>query len=152
MSDGHLLRFLLVEDNADHAHLVQRSFQQARVANTLDHVWDGEQAIQYLKQTPPFDKITRPDILLLDLNLPKISGLEVLATIKQDNTLRNIPVVVLTTSDTDRDRSAAYSAGANSFLTKPVDFDVFCKMVADLNLYWGVWNQPPTDIPQRRAG
>jgi CheY-like chemotaxis protein len=144
LTDGtHAVRFLLVEDDADHADLIRRSFNQNNVANTIDHVSDGEAAMAFLRQESPYESAQRPDVILLDLRLPKLDGHEVLRRIKADEHLRTIPVVVLTTSQAEIDRAHAYSSHANSYLVKPVDFDQFHKLVVDLQMYWAVWNQPP---------
>jgi CheY-like chemotaxis protein len=143
--EGRLFHFLLVEDDDDHAAIVLRTLQRNRVSNTVDRVADGEQALHYLRQQPPYVGRPRPDVILLDLKLPKLDGHEVLAAIKAEPALRSIPTVVLTTSDAEIDRLRAYSNHANSYLVKPVDFQRFRQMVEDLNLYWGVWNQPPAD-------
>ncbi len=120
---------------------------QNRVANTVDRVADGEQALAYLRREGSFREAPRPDIILLDLKLPGIDGHEVLAVLKKDPSLCCIPVVVLTTSAAEADRARAYYNHANSYLTKPVDFEKFNQMVQDLKLYWCVWNQPPVVPP-----
>lgn len=135
--------FLLVEDDDDHAFLVERAMTGNRIANTLARVPDGVEAIRYLRRETPYDEDPVPDVILLDLNLPKMNGHEVLDEIKSDPALKQIPVVVLTTSIAQDDRNRAYDARANSYLTKPVDFDQFHNMVQDLMLYWAVWNQSP---------
>lgn len=136
-----LIRFLLVEDDDDHAELVQMALANNRVANEVERVKDGAEAMDYLRQSGDFAGKPRPDIVLLDLKLPKIDGHEVLQQLKVDESLRNIPVVVLTTSQAEADKAKAYYNHANSYLTKPVDFDRFQQMVSDLKLYWGMWNQ-----------
>jgi CheY-like chemotaxis protein len=138
-----LVSFLLVEDDEDHAELVIRSLDNHRIGNKIHHVRDGAQALEYLFLDPAKRSDPLPDIILLDLKLPKIDGHEVLKRIKSDPQLRVIPVVVLTTSDAESDRARAYEEHANSYLVKPLDFENFRKMTEDLNLYWGVWNQPP---------
>jgi len=138
-----LVTFLLVEDDDIHAHLVTRSMENARVANEVIRVSDGAEAISFLRREGRFAGQPRPDIILLDLKLPKVDGHEVLAAIKEDETLRMIPVVVMTTSDTESDREQAYQHHANSYVVKPVDFEKFRKLVDDLSLYWGVWNESP---------
>lgn len=137
------LHFLLVEDDEDHAHLVQMALAENRVANTVDHVTDGAEALSYVRKQPPYEDRARPDVILLDLKLPKIDGHEVLTRIKEDEQLRTIPVVVLTSSEAETDRAKAYFSHANSYLTKPLDFDRFHQMIQDLKYYWSVWNQPP---------
>jgi CheY-like chemotaxis protein len=137
----NLVHFLLVEDDDSHAELVRRNLAKERVENSLDRVVDGEQAMRYLRQEAPFEQAARPDVILLDLKLPKVDGHEVLRTIKSDPDLRPIPVVVLTTSDAEADREQAYALNANSYLVKPIDFEQFRRIVKDLSLYWGVWNR-----------
>lgn len=137
-----LVRFLLVEDDDSHAELVERNLRRERIENTLDRVCDGDAAIKYLRHEPPYEDSPRPDVILLDLKLPKIDGHEVLKIIKGDEKLRSIPVVVLTTSDTEADREKAYEYNANSYLVKPIDFEQFRRIVKELSLYWGVWNRP----------
>ncbi len=144
--DYKLLNFLLVEDDDDHAHLVLRSLSASRVANRIDRVADGFEALSYLRQEGEFADCPRPDVILLDLKLPKVDGHDVLKAVKHDPHLSTIPVVVLTTSDAEADRLRAYELRANSYLVKPVDFDRFHKLVNDLGLYWGVWNRPARDV------
>jgi len=137
-----LLRFLLAEDDEDHAALVLRTLQRSRVGNVVDHVRDGIEALDYLYGRDPYAGRPRPDVLLLDLNMPRLDGHEVLVKVKQDPDLCAIPTVILTTSDAERDRVRAYRSHANSYLVKPVDFAQFSQMVDELNFYWGVWNRP----------
>jgi CheY-like chemotaxis protein len=140
------MTILLVEDNPDHAELTKRCFEDHQIANKINHVIDGEQALDYLYQRGPFSDPTdcpRPDLILLDLRLPKIDGLGVLQEVKSCNSLQNIPVVVLTSSDGDPDLQQAYDSGANSYLVKPVDFDNFCKLVDEMGRYWLRWNNQP---------
>lgn len=143
--EPQLIRFLLIEDDDSHAVITMRSLQQNRVGNHIDRVVDGEQALAYLRRQGPYVDQPRPDVILLDLKLPKLDGHEVLSVIKQDPDLRLIPVVVLTTSDAEIDRLKAYEHHANSYMVKPVDFDRFRKLVQELSLYWGVWNRPAQD-------
>ncbi len=138
-----LLNFLLVEDDDDHAHLVQRNLNTSRVVNSVERVADGVEALRYLRGEGGYANHPRPDVILLDLNMPKMNGHEILSAIKSDVNLRSIPVVVLTTSDAESDRAKAYEHHANSYVVKPLDFGEFRKMVHDLGLYWGIWNRPP---------
>lgn len=140
-----LIRFLLVEDDENHATLVKRSLKKERIENHVDHVLDGEEALKFLRKEGEYKDSYTPDIVLLDLKLPKVDGHEVLREIKQDKELQKIPVVVLTTSRAEADRLKAYELKANSYLVKPIDFTKFKEMVSDLSLYWGVWNIPPKD-------
>ena len=141
---GEPLNILLVEDNPDHAELVVRSFKNHRVANIMHHVVDGEAALDYLFHRGAYESASpRPNLILLDLRLPKIDGLAVLKEIKEAEDLRCIPVVILTTSEAESDVAQAYDYHANSYLTKPVDFDNFTEMMNDLGFYWLAWNKRP---------
>jgi CheY-like chemotaxis protein len=140
---AHVVHFLLVEDDQDHAELVRRGLESSRVVNDLTHVTDGEEAIRLLRLLPPYEKTRRPDVVLLDIKLPRMNGLEVLELIKSDETLSSIPVVMLTTSEAETDRARAYARSANSYLVKPLHFEQFHQMIQDLQMYWAVWNQPP---------
>ncbi|MBI1191489.1 MAG: response regulator [Tepidisphaera sp.] len=137
------VHFLLVEDDEDHADLVARAMREHRVGNTMSRVADGEAALDYLYQRGGHAKASRPDVVLLDLNLPKLGGQEVLSTLKSDPELSAIPVVVLTTSEADADRVKAYASRANSYVVKPLDFQQFHDMVRQLGMYWSIWNRPP---------
>jgi CheY-like chemotaxis protein len=143
---GEPFVILLVEDNPDHAELVMRSFESHRVANTISHVADGRQALDYLFREGEFTdaaKSPRPHIVLLDLRLPKVDGLEVLGAMKESDDLRRIPVVVLTTSESERDVAQAYHHHANSYLVKPLDFAKFTELMDTLGFYWLGWNVCP---------
>jgi len=136
---------LLIEDNPDHAELVLRSFRDHQLSVNIKHATDGEMALDYLLRQGQFsDAATspRPLVILLDLRLPKVDGLDVLKVIKADNELRRIPVIVLTTSEAEIDLVRAYDSYANSYLVKPVDFDKFIKLMNQLGIYWLDWNHP----------
>ena len=144
--DGEPLSILLVEDNPDHAELVMRGFEDNRVANTIYHVSDGEAALDFLLHRGLYsdeENAPSPHLILLDLRLPKVDGLEVLKEIKTNEKLHSIPVVVLTTSEAERDVARAYEYHANSYLVKPVDFDKFTKLMRDMGFYWLGWNHHP---------
>jgi CheY-like chemotaxis protein len=141
--NGNPLIILLVEDNPAHAELVMRALESNRVDNQIYHVIDGEQALDYLHHRGDFAQpgtSPRPQLVLLDLRLPRIDGLEVLKHIKTTEELRSIPTVVLTTSEAERDITKAYDGYANSYLVKPVDFDKFKSLMSDLGFYWLAWN------------
>ena len=143
---GEAVQVLLVEDEPAHAELVIRSFQNIGVANRINHVMDGEAALDYLFRRGEYadpEKSPTPNLILLDLRLPKVDGLEVLRATKADEVLRRIPVVVLTTSDAESDVARAYENHANSYLVKPVDFKAFGKLMTDLGFYWLAWNRHP---------
>lgn len=134
-------RFLLVEDNNAHAKLVMLHLADAQSNVVVDRVSDGSEALDYLRRQGHFADRERPDVVLLDLRLPRVDGHEVLRQVKSDEELKVIPVVVLTTSTAESDKQAAYSNHANSYITKPLDFDQFQQMIQSLRLYWASWNQ-----------
>jgi CheY-like chemotaxis protein len=141
--EGELLVILLVEDNPDHTELVMRSFENHRVANKIHHVPDGQAALAYLFRRGDYTdprRSPRPHVILLDLRLPKVDGVEVLKQIKDSKDLRRIPVVILTSSDAEEDLAGAYENHANSYLVKPLDFDKFTHLMNDLGFYWLAWN------------
>lgn len=143
---GESIRILLVEDNEAHAEMILRSFEDNRIANKIIHVDDGEKALDYLFGRGDYagdSKEPLPDLILLDLRLPKVDGLQVLDEVKSSKDLKSIPVVILTTSAADLDVAKAYKRHANSFLIKPVDFASFTKMMDDLGYYWLVANHKP---------
>lgn len=142
MSTPPSRRALLVEDDDDHAHLVGLCLKETRVFDSIERVADGEQALAYLRREGPYADNPAPDVVLLELKLPKIDGHDVLQAIKSDERLKSIPVVVLTTSDAQADRVRAYRNHANSYLVKPLDFDRFTRLIHDLAYYWAVWNRP----------
>jgi CheY-like chemotaxis protein len=139
-------KFLLVEDDDDHAELVLRNLRRQCGPDSVDRVADGVEAMEYLRQEGEHAGRPRPDVILLDLNMPRMGGHEVLARVKADPRLCTIPVVVFTTSENAIDVSRAYERHVNSYLVKPADFAQFQKMAGDLGLYWGVWNRPLGNI------
>ena len=146
ITKGEPLIILLVEDNPDHTELIMRRFEHHRVANKIYHVADGEAAQDYLFQRGTYDdphKSPQPHVVLLDLRLPKVDGLEILKEIKTSDQLKKIPVVILTTSEAEKDVAKAYQHRANSYLVKPVDFDKFGQLMDDLGFYWLGWNHYP---------
>ncbi len=137
---------LLVEDNPDDVDLTLRAFRKSHVANQVVVARDGEEALQYLFCEGPWadrDAEDAPQVVLLDLKLPKVDGLEVLRRLRADARTRRLPVVVLTSSNEDRDVVSSYDLGANSFVRKPVDFAEFLQAATQLGLYWLVLNSPP---------
>jgi len=137
---------LLVEDNPQDELLILRALKKAHIANRVDVVRDGQQAVDYLFNQGEFHIPAGPPppvVVLLDIGLPRLSGLEVLAIIRADPRTRLQPVVILTSSDEERDRLRSYENGANSFVRKPLDFTEFSETVARLGIYWVVTNQPP---------
>ncbi|WNM56674.1 response regulator [Candidatus Nitrospira allomarina] len=138
------IEILLIEDNPADIRLTQEAFQQARLQNTIHVVQDGVNAMAFIRQTAPFQQAPRPDLILLDLNLPKKDGREVLKEIKSDTHTRTIPVVVLTTSDDEADVLRSYDLHANAYLVKPIDILQFIKMIQSLEDFWlSVVKLPP---------
>jgi two-component system, chemotaxis family, response regulator Rcp1 len=130
------INVLLVEDNPADADLTRETFESSRLQLDLSVVADGAEAIAYLRHQGGYADARRPDLILLDLNLPRVDGRQVLANIKEDPDLRNIPVVVLTSSDAERDIVQSYALGANCYVTKPVDLKAFQSIVAAVEGFW----------------
>lgn len=131
---------LLIEDNPIDLDLTLRAFHKRKLTNPVDIARDGEEALQYIEKWKNGAAV--PVVILLDLNLPKVNGLEVLEAIKKHPVFKTIPVVVLTTSSESRDVNASYLLGANSYIVKPVDFDKFMEVAKQIELYWSVLNRP----------
>jgi two-component system, response regulator len=143
------MTIFLVEDNDDDAELALIAFQRAKITNPLIRARDGVDALDYLFGRGKYagrDVRELPAVMLLDLNIPKINGLEVLKAIRADELTKHLPVVILTSSNEDRDRLAAYDHFANSYVLKPVDYDKFVTAAAQLSLYWTVLNAPPPRV------
>lgn len=130
------VHILLVEDSPGDVNLTLTALKDARVSNTVDVVGDGEEAMAYLRQEPPFERAPRPDLVLLDLNIPLKDGREVLAEMKADPRLEMIPVIVLTTSSDEADVVSVYKLHAASYVTKPVDFADFAAAVRSIEGFW----------------
>ena len=130
------VEILLVEDNEGDVGLVEEVFEDAKIRNTLHVAEDGEEAMLFLNKEKPFVNAPTPDIILLDLNLPQKDGREVLEEIKTDDKLKRIPVVVLTTSKAEEDIVRSYDLHANSYITKPVDFDQFIRVIKSIEDFW----------------
>jgi CheY-like chemotaxis protein len=149
MSMTHQVEILLVEDSMSDAELTIRALTKRHLANHLVHVKDGAEALDFLFGAGAYagrDVNDHPKVILLDLKLPKLSGLEVLRAIRSDERTKTIPVVVMTSSAEQQDVINSYGLGTNSFIVKPVDFDNFSKVVADLGHYWVLLNRPPESV------
>jgi CheY-like chemotaxis protein len=133
---GKPIEILLVEDNPGDVRLTQEAFKEGKVSNNLNVARDGVEALAYLRQEGEYASAPRPDVILLDLNLPKKDGREVLAEIKEDPDLRRIPVVVLTTSLAEQDILRSYNLHANCYITKPVDLERFITVVKSIETFW----------------
>ncbi|MCB0050193.1 MAG: response regulator [Caldilinea sp.] len=147
MNDGTLgrpIEILLVEDNPGDVRLTQEAMRDAKVLNRLNVVPDGVTALEYLRKESRYANAVRPDVILLDLNLPRMDGRELLAIIKGDDNLKRIPVVVLTTSAAEEDVLRAYNLHANCYVTKPVELDQFIEVVKSIDSFWfSIVNLPP---------
>mgnify|MGYP002712996227 CR=1 FL=1 len=137
------LKILLVEDNPAHAELVIRSFREQMVQSDIYHVINGELALDYLFQRGEYtdpEIYPQPHVILLDIRMPKVNGLDVLKALKASEKLRHIPVIILTTSDAEQDVHEAYQNYVNSYLVKPVEFDKFMQLMEEFGYYWLNWN------------
>lgn len=139
--DPQSVDILLVEDNADHVELILRALRDNNLLNQVHVVTNGEEALDFLYQRGKYSDAPRLGLILLDIKLPKVDGIEVLRRIKADPELRSIPVVMLTTSAGEQEIVESYSCGANSYIVKPLDFDQFVKAIKTLKLYWLVVNR-----------
>ena len=143
---GEPIFVMLIEDNIDHAELVIRTLEEHRIGNRVQHFLDGQSALDYLFRQGEYaesDSTERPHVILLDLRLPRVDGIDVLKAIKADPDLKSIPVIVLTTSEAEKDVAKAYYNHANSYLVKPVGFEDFKRLMGDLGFYWLGWNINP---------
>jgi len=148
MIERETVEILLVEDNMSDAKLTIRALVKNNIINRIEHVKDGQAAIDYLFCTGQYadrDPARRPRVVLLDIKLPKIDGLEVLRQIRGDPRTENLPVVLLTSSNQERDIANGYALHANSYIVKPVDFSSFAEAVKSLGMYWVLINTPPAN-------
>ena len=136
ISNGRAIEVLLVEDNEGDARLAREVLHDCKIRNALHHVWDGEEAMAFLRRGGEYADAPRPDLILLDLNLPRMDGGEVLAEIKEDAELKRIPVVILTTSSADADIFRSYNLHANCYITKPIQMVEFLKVVTAIQDFW----------------
>lgn len=143
-----LLRILLVEDNPDDVELTLHALKKNNIVNPVDVVRDGQEALDYLFYKGKYSGSEHhlPNIILLDLKLPKVDGIEVLRMVKDDRKLKVIPVVILTSSKEETDVVKSYKLGVNSYIRKPVDFDQFIEVVKQIGFYWLLINEPPLQI------
>ena len=130
------IEILLVEDSMADARLTQEAMKETKILNVMAHVKDGVEALDYLYKRGEFADANTPDLVLLDLNLPRLDGREVLAEIKQDASLRQIPVVILTTSSAEEDVLRSYDLHANCYVTKPIALEQFVKVVREIENFW----------------
>ncbi|MFA5389171.1 MAG: response regulator [Candidatus Omnitrophota bacterium] len=144
MTEEHkIIKILLVEDNPDDIEITKRALKEAKVINRLWIVRDGQEAMDFLRHEGDYKDTSvspKPGLILLDINLPKLNGIDVLMAVKKDPVLKTIPVVMLTVSKRDEDIVKSYNGGCNSFIQKPVNFENFVEVVKEISLYWGLLN------------
>jgi two-component system response regulator len=133
---GRPIEILMIEDNPGDVRLTKEALKSNKISNNLHVCQDGEEGLDYLFQRNGFETAVRPDLVLLDLNLPKVNGREILKSVKEDPTLRRIPIVVLTSSEAEEDIVKSYDLHANSYISKPVDFDQFITVVKTIEEFW----------------
>jgi CheY-like chemotaxis protein len=145
------IEILLVDDNDDDIVLLEESFQDSKFLNLMQVVHDGEEAVAYLRREGPYHAARAPGLVLLDINMPRMNGFEVLKVMKSDPVLRMIPVVMLTTSTRDEDIARSYAGGACSFVSKPVSFEKLKEVIKQFTLYWTLVSVvPPVRIPDSK--
>lgn len=140
------VEILLVEDNMSDAELIVRALRKVNLANHVVHVKDGEEALEFIFATGAYSSRERkhmPKVILLDIKMPKVDGIEVLRQVKSSDEMKRIPVVIMTSSKEEQDIIRSYELGVNSFVVKPVEFNDFARAVSELGLYWILINQPP---------
>lgn len=146
-NSGRPAEFLLVEDNPGDVRLTQEALKESKLRNNLSVVGDGVEAMAFLRREGKYADAARPDLIFLDLNLPRKSGREVLAEIKADPVLKRIPVVVITSSEAEQDILATYDLHVNCYVNKPVDLDQFIKVVRSVSTFWLTIVKLPSDLP-----
>jgi CheY-like chemotaxis protein len=147
MTTGRPIEILLVEDNPGDVDLTREMVEASKVRNVIRNVTDGVEALAYLRRQPPYTKAARPDLILLDLNIPRMDGRAVLSEVKQDPDLKDIPVVVLTTSEAESDILKSYQLYANCYITKPVDLNKFATIIRSIEDFW----LTVVKLPRRRC-
>ncbi|QKE41668.1 MAG: response regulator [Ferrovum myxofaciens] len=145
---GRPAEFLLVEDNPGDVRLTKEALTESKLYNNLNVVHDGLEALRFLRQEAPYENAPRPDVILLDLNLPKIDGREVLATIKSTPEFKRIPVVVISSSEAEADILRSYDLHVNCYVTKPVNLDQFIKVVQSIETFWLTIVKLPQILPE----
>lgn len=146
MTHPRSVHILMVDDNEGDVLLTQEAFREAKVANTMDVAVDGEQALSILRKEGQYATFQTPDLVLLDLNMPKKDGCEVLDAIKSDEALKTLPVVIMTSSQAETDVVKSYKLHANSYIVKPLDLEQFANVVSSIEHFWFSVVQLPTDI------
>lgn len=144
--NSHFVEILLLEDEPSDAYLVKMALKEGKVLAHLHHVVDGREGLDFLNRTEKYADVPRPDLIFLDLNMPRMNGREFLTAIKADERFKGIPVVVLTTSDVEKDIVSSYQLGATSYITKPVDMPQFIKAIQQIGEYWFSLVRLPQDF------
>jgi CheY-like chemotaxis protein len=144
--NSHFVEILLLEDEPSDAYLVKMALKEGKVLAHLHHVVDGRDGLDFLNKTGKYANAPRPDLIFLDLNMPRMNGCEFLTAIKADDRYKGIPVVVLTTSDVEKDVVSSYQLGATSYITKPVDMPQFVKAIQQIGEYWFSLVRLPQDF------
>lgn len=144
MNKDETIEILVVDDNEDDVIMIQEAVEEARLLNLMHVVHDGQEAMTFLRRQAPFQDARAPGLVLLDINMPKMNGFEVLKEMKTDPALRHIPVVMLTTSHRDEDIVKSYADGACSYIPKPVDFNSFQEVAKQFSLYWALVSKIPS--------
>lgn len=144
--NSHFVEILLLEDEPSDAYLVKMALKEGKVLAHLHHVVDGRDGLDFLNKTEKYANAPRPDLIFLDLNMPRMNGCEFLTSIKADDRYKGIPVVVLTTSDVEKDVVSSYQLGATSYITKPVDMPQFVKAIQQIGEYWFSLVRLPQDF------
>lgn len=146
---AQFVEILLVEDNEDDVVIIQEAFVESRFVNVINAVSDGEEALAYLRQEGKYHAVALPGLVLLDINMPKKNGFEVLQAMKSSPRLRALPVVMLTMSDRDEDVMRSYASGACSYIRKPVDLGQFHTVIKQFELYWTMISRIPVHHPEQ---
>ena len=145
-NNNHVINILLVDDSDSDIKIVKDAFEQAKLLNIVDVVKDGEEALSYLKKEGKYKSVETPGLVLLDINMPKKNGFQVLEEVKKDEKLKQIPIVMLTTSSRDEDVIKSYKGGACSYIKKPVGFQEMSEAIKQFSLYWAVVSKIPLPI------
>jgi len=143
-SDPRPIHILLAEDDDNDVRITRRAIKKGQLDATISVVRDGQEALDMLFRRPPYEDAARPDLVFLDINLPKINGVEVLRTVKRDPVLQSVPVLMLTTSARQEDVSTAYALGANTYICKPIRFARFVDVIRDVSEYWSTVARVPS--------
>ena len=152
LTSGRPAEILLVEDNDNDAELTKIGFRRAKLAVNLTHVGNGEECMAFLRKEGKYADAPTPDLILLDLNMPRMDGREVLEEVSRDDHLKHLPIVVLTSSEADKDVLMSYQLRCNSYIVKPIDFENFAKVIQSLADYWFTVVVLPTTASSRSAG